>query len=83
VGHLAPDDLGAQRRLIDEIASKTNLLALNATIEVARAGEVGKGFAVVASTVKRLAGQTARAVNRARPCGAARRRRCRAALPRG
>jgi methyl-accepting chemotaxis protein len=46
-------------RLIEAIASKTNLLALNATIEAARAGDAGKGFAVVAHEVKSLATQTA------------------------
>jgi methyl-accepting chemotaxis protein len=46
-------------RLIESIASKTNLLALNATIEAARAGDAGKGFAVVAHEVKALANQTA------------------------
>ncbi|WP_448192351.1 methyl-accepting chemotaxis protein [Azospirillum sp. sgz301742] len=48
-------------KLINDIASKTNLLALNATIEAARAGDAGKGFAVVASEVKQLANQTAKA----------------------
>jgi methyl-accepting chemotaxis protein len=61
-------DLAAQElkigdivKLINDIASKTNLLALNATIEAARAGESGRGFAVVASEVKALASQTAQA----------------------
>jgi methyl-accepting chemotaxis protein len=53
--------IGDVVKLIDTIASRTNLLALNATIEAARAGDAGKGFAVVASEVKALAGQTARA----------------------
>ncbi|HEY0834689.1 MAG TPA: HAMP domain-containing methyl-accepting chemotaxis protein [Azospirillum sp.] len=48
-------------KLINDIASKTNLLALNATIEAARAGDAGRGFAVVASEVKALASQTGQA----------------------
>ena len=57
----AVGQIGIVTRLIEEIASKTNLLALNATIEAARAGDAGKGFAVVAGEVKTLAAQTARA----------------------
>ena len=47
---------------IDSIALQTNLLALNAAIEAAQAGEHGKGFAVVAEEVRKLAGQSAEAV---------------------
>jgi methyl-accepting chemotaxis protein len=51
---------------ISGIANQTNLLALNATIEAARAGVAGRGFAVVAAEVKKLAGDTRAATDRAR-----------------
>ena len=50
---------------IGGIATQTNLLALNAAIEAARAGQAGRGFAVVAAEVKKLAGDTRMATERA------------------
>ncbi|PXV95404.1 methyl-accepting chemotaxis protein (MCP) signaling protein [Lachnotalea glycerini] len=53
-------------KVVEAIASQTNLLGLNAAIEAARAGENGRGFSIVAQEIRNLSNSSSESMKKIR-----------------